>query len=388
MVTGQKADLMDFIRHLCTAIANATLYSPGHRQVRRLCETALANLRDAMAVGPEVSLLMVDDELIFDGSPLESTMHVTRLTQVLKARGLGHLKIRLGVTEAELLSLVEVLSGPAGEAAELVSTEHVRFGRVEVRYDEPGAAAAGEGGIRTLPALDDIPVEERGRFEELYEEARRHQKLNVKGISEIVSGFVKTFSQEADPLLTLAPLRALDEYTFTHSTNVCILNLAQAMALGIEGSLLHDIGIAAMLHDIGKLFIPEEVLNKTGKLDEREWEIVEQHPAKGAQHLLDTPGVPRLAVVTAFEHHLKYDFSGYPRVAPGWQQSLCSQMTTVSDVFDALRTRRAYRGALEHEEISGILLGMAGTGLHPVLTRNFLKILGRMNREKATEPPR
>ncbi|BCR03753.1 HD family phosphohydrolase [Desulfuromonas versatilis] len=378
MSTGQRADLMDFIRHLVTAMATATLYSPQHRQVSRLREAALASLRDALNAGPDISLMLVDEELIFDGTPLTTSMHVVKLTQAMKARGLGHLKIRQGIGDEEVMRLITQLAKSADADTELISTEYLRFGKVQVRFGQSGEGEWEGAEILAIPELGEIPDEERFRFEELYDEARRHNKLNVKGISEIVTSFIQTFSREADPLLTLAPLRALDEYTFTHSTNVCVLNLAQAMAMGISGARLHDIGIAAMLHDIGKVFIPEEILNKAGKLDETEWELMQQHPLKGAQHLLDTPGVPRLAVVTAFEHHLKYDFTGYPKVAAGWEQNLCSQMTTISDVFDALRTKRAYRGAMDYEKISAILLEMAGTELHPTLTRNFLKVLGRV----------
>ena len=196
---------------------------------------------------------------------------------------------------------------------------------------------------------------------------------------DIVGGFIKAFRQEAGSLLAFAPLRSMDEYTFTHSTNVCVLNLAQAMALGIDGPLLHDIGIAAMLHDIGKLFIPEEILNKPGKLTDAEYEIIKQHPLQGAQHLLDTPGVPRLAVVTAYEHHMKYDYSGYPEAPAGWEQNLCSQMTTISDFFDALRTKRAYRGAVGWEHVAMSMNDLAGTDFHPVLAKNFLSIMARLH---------
>jgi HD-GYP domain-containing protein (c-di-GMP phosphodiesterase class II) len=195
---------------------------------------------------------------------------------------------------------------------------------------------------------------------------------------EIVSGFIDAFRQEGDSMLAMASLRSTDEYTFTHSTNVCILNIAQAMSLGIDGQLLHDIGIAAMLHDIGKLFIPEEILTKKDTLTVEEFAIIKQHPALGARHLLDTPGVPRLAITTAYEHHLKYNLSGYPAVQADWQPNLCSQMTMISDFFDALRTRRSYREPMKLRRIARMMWDMMGTDLHPVLTRNFLKILSRL----------
>jgi HD-GYP domain-containing protein (c-di-GMP phosphodiesterase class II) len=167
----------------------------------------------------------------------------------------------------------------------------------------------------------------------------------------------------------------MDMYTFTHSINVCILNLAQAMSLRIEGQSLHDIAIAAMLHDIGKLLLPVDIINKQGALDDAEWVLIKQHPVKGAQYLLDSSGIPRLAVVTAFEHHLRFDQKGYPKVPKDWQQNLCSHMTTVSDIFDAMHTKRSYRKSLEAEEIASIMGSVMGVDLHPLLTKNFFHIL-------------
>ncbi len=214
-------------------------------------------------------------------------------------------------------------------------------------------------------------------FLEMYEGVQKRKRLDVVGISEVVTVFIDAFASDADPLLALAPLRAMDEYTYTHSTNVCVLNLAQATAMGITGTLLHDIGIAAMLHDVGKLFIPEEVLNKTEKLTEDEWAIIRQHPVTGAHYLLDIPGVPRLAVVTAFEHHMRYDLKGYPPVKVNWQQNLASQMTAISDTYDSLRTKRIYRGSKEFQHVETVLRGAAGSQLNPQLVENFLQIMAR-----------
>ncbi len=184
-----------------------------------------------------------------------------------------------------------------------------------------------------FPSLAGIQEEELSEFIDRYRAARKRQRLNVVGISDIVTGFVEAFSCKTDPLLALAPLRGLDEYTYTHSTNVCVLNLAQARLLGIEGQALHQIGIAAMLHDVGKLFVPVEILQKPARRNDKEWAIMQDYPRKGAEYLFATPGVPRLAVVTAYEHHMRYDGAGYPKVSRPWQQHLVSQMTTISDFF-------------------------------------------------------
>jgi HD-GYP domain-containing protein (c-di-GMP phosphodiesterase class II) len=227
--------------------------------------------------------------------------------------------------------------------------------------------------------LDDVSSEELAKIMEAYEAVSHNRKLNVVGLSEIVTEFVDIFSSYADPLLTLVPLRSMDEYTFTHSLNVCLLNIGQATALGIDGPLLHDIGLSAMLHDIGKLFLPEEVLNKSGRLDSEEWELLKEHPVKGAEYLVKTPGVPRMAVANAYEHHMRFDQRGYPTVSNDWQQSLSSQITAISDTYDALRTHRPYRTPMDVDEVLVNISNLAGTQLHPLLVENFLRLMKRVH---------
>lgn len=377
-MSGNNAEyLLAFIRSLTTAISNSLLYSPEHHQVTRLCESAHKDLLAAIANDQELSLLLIDDELIYKEHPLPYSMYQNRFCQALKNRGISHLRLMGSITRNDIMMLIKMLSSPVSSLDEIRSSDNVRFGKVGIRLISDESSDSNlPGRIISIP---DVPFEELATFMEIYEEARQNKKINIVGISDIVSCFISTFKQVSDPLLALAPLRAMDEYTFTHSTNVCILNLAQAMSLGINGPLLNDIGIAAMLHDLGKLYVPEEVLSKPGKLDDREWELIKQHPVKGAERLLNTPGVPRLAVVTAYEHHMKFNLSGYPSVSPGWKQNLCSQMTTISDFFDALRTKRAYRDSMEFSKIAGIMMEISGSDLHPVLTRNFLSIISRLS---------
>jgi HD-GYP domain-containing protein (c-di-GMP phosphodiesterase class II) len=380
MEAQQSTNLHSFIRSLVSAVANAALYSLDHQQVTRLTEAAHSSLVRYLASDEELALLLVDDQLVCCGSPLEGSLYFGRMVYFLRSHGVGHATFVRGVELHELLALIASLAKPLPEGQKLQPSPHIRLGQVDVQLGLGGTEEGQEELRRRIPDLADIPGEELALFLEMHEGVKKHKRLNVTGISEVVSGFVTSFHEVSGPLMALAPLRALDEYTFTHSTTVCVLNLAQAMSLGIEGQLLHDIGVGAMLHDIGKLYIPEEVLRKPGNLSDWEWQLIHQHPVKGAQYLLDTPGVPRLAVVAAFEHHMKYNQSGYPRVPDGWVQSLCGYMTTISDVFDALRTRRAYRGAVDFERVATIMGELSGTDLHPFLTQNFLKLLAAMGK--------
>jgi len=366
------------IRQLSTAMSTASLYNAEHQQVLRLCRGAHDSLGEALAEENELSLMRVDDQLAVAGQPLADSLYMDRFSRMLKTCGIGHIKFLKGLPVEELQQMVGAL---ARRNTTVRSSDHLRLGQVEVRY------RGHSGGANMLSSqvsqiLDEISGEELARIMEVYEAVSHNRQLHVVGLSEIVSEFIDIFSSHADPLLAIVPLRSMDEYTFTHSLNVCLLNIAQATALGITGSLLHDIGLSAMLHDVGKLFLPEEVLNKPGKLDPEEWKLLKEHPVKGAEYLVKTPGVPRMAVVSAYEHHMRFDLRGYPSVNSDWPQNICSQMTAISDTYDALRTKRPYRTPLEVDEVLANISQLKGAQLHPLLVENFLRLMKRVHPEQ------
>jgi HD-GYP domain-containing protein (c-di-GMP phosphodiesterase class II) len=342
--------------------------------VKRLSSLAYACICRLLEDTSEFSLMVIDNEIVINGTPQELNLFQDRLIRILKSRGIGVIKVLRGITSEELDTFISGLARQLGENREIASSAHLRLGQVEVRLGSGGAGKEGSVSPQRLQ-LPDMPKEELARLMEIYTMVKRQQKLKIAGIYEIVSGFVDVFRQEGKPLLVMAALRDTDEYTFTHSTNVCILNMAQAMALGIDGQLLNEIGVSAMLHDIGKLFIPEEILTKKEKLSDEEFDLMKSHPVKGARYLLETPGVPRMAAITAYEHHAKFNLMGYPKLPSDWRQTLCSHMTTISDIFDALRTRRSYREPMELGQISAMMESMMGSDLHPQLTGNFLNII-------------
>jgi HD-GYP domain-containing protein (c-di-GMP phosphodiesterase class II) len=384
-MSTQRVTTEEFMRYLLSACANAALYGMEHQQVTRLCDESFTRLDEALcSAGSDGLLLMVvDNELILNGEPLENNLFLNRFAEILAARSIGHIRFLQGVSRQEVGAMITALSNLSDKGATPEQSEHIRYGTVEVRQgneeDSTVSDLAQQERIRQL--LKNLTIEEVDRFSEIYDSVRRHQKMKISGITRIVTGFIDSFRRQGEGLMILAALRNTDEYTFTHSTNVCILNLAQARALGIEGQQLQEIGIAAMLHDIGKMFIPEEILAKPEKLTVEEMELMKEHPVKGAKFLLKQQGVPHLAVVTAYEHHMRCDLGGYPTVTSGWQLNLCSHMTMISDFFDALRTRRPYREPMDLQSISGMMLDMMGTGFHPALARNFLRIITHLQNE-------
>jgi len=371
------AEIQHFVRYVVSAVASASLYSADHRQVHRLGGEAFAYLQAALATEEEIVLLLIEDELVCNKIPLDGSLYLSKFIKIFHEKGIEHLKFLRQVKFDELRLLIVSLSRQTGTVPGVRSSAHIQLGRLGMRTGSADAGKVVEDDKKVSLSFEEISRFEKEVFAEIYDCSMEKKAFGMAGINEIVTASIHAFEKMSGSLKLLEKLLALGEYTFTHSTNVCILNLAQAKSIGIEGRLLHDVGVAALLHEIGKLSVPEEILSKPGALSSEERGLIHQHPVQGAHYLLDMPGVPKLAVVCSFEHHMKYDGTGYPKVSVGWSQNLCSQITAVSDYFDALRTNRSYRGALEYATVAAMMVEASGTYLHPLLTRNFLNILGR-----------
>jgi len=292
-----------------------------------------------------------------------------------------------GLTKPELQSLINDLA--SSDTVSVRSTPSIKLGKVELRVkkdDEGGAdalSALAEGAAVSLPGVSQEALQkllaltgsELDALKELYLSVRKHKKIDVRGVDEMVKGFIHGFRREINPLSLLASLKSVHEYTFTHVTNVCILAMGQAETLGFNGEHLHQIGVASLLHDVGKVFIPEEILNKPGKLSQDERKIIETHTVKGARYLMGIEGIPKLAVLSAMEHHLKYDGSGYPSIKGGWRPNIVSQLISVADVFDAMRSKRSYQGALPMQKIAEVLNNGKGTSFNPQLVDHFFRLI-------------
>ena len=378
-MNSRKRDLINnFLRTFIPAVTHAHQYTTAHKLTATAINTAYTHLLEAIGKDQSIAFMIIDDRVIMYDEPLEDTLFSSRFVRIFKNRGIQHIRILQGITEEEMAALIEILTARSPLSDDMDYLPNVQLGKVSIGYK----AEEGGGGYAIGGAGDthfgNIQANGLNLTSDIYSAVKKNGKLPLSEIRNTVTDMITAIRHESSVLLTFSPLRILDEYTFTHSTNVCVLNLAQAMALGIKGDALRDIGVAALLHDTGKLYVPEEILNKPGKLNDTEWEMIRSHPQRGAEYLLDNPGIPPLAVVVAYEHHMQYDNSGYPQVPKDWRQNICSQMTTISDFFDAMRTKRIYRDALETKIIADQMAKMSGTSLNPILTKNFLILIEKM----------
>ncbi len=206
------------------------------------------------------------------------------------------------------------------------------------------------------------------------------KKVNFRRARRVVQNLVNTVSEDDFFLLALTSIKNYDEYTFNHSSNVAVYSIALGQRLGLNRQDLADVGLAGLLHDIGKTMVPPEILNKPGRLDPDEWEKMKDHSVYGAEALLRgsqiTDSVIRYVLV-AFEHHLRLDLDGYPDLMDRRELSLFSKIVAIADSFDALTTSRPYRstGYKPHEAL-GIMMEGQGTLFDPVLLKIFVNAIG------------
>jgi putative nucleotidyltransferase with HDIG domain len=158
--------------------------------------------------------------------------------------------------------------------------------------------------------------------------------------------------------------------------NVSILTMGQARGLGVDGALLREFGLAALMHDIGKVKTPTEILNKPERLDDGEFAVLKRHTVDGAEILRKTPEIPALAPIVAFEHHLRADGSGYPASVLRPRLNLATMLCGIADVYDAMRSQRVYQEAFPTDRILAVLQRNDGTQFDQHLVRRFSQLVG------------
>jgi len=277
-----------------------------------------------------------------------------------------------GITADETASFIHAVAalGKNAAADDAWSFPHIRVGRI-VTEDRVSDGIGGD-----IAAIRQLYSKAVTAAEAAWESAATEGQPDLPAALQAVEGLADAVTQNRTALVALTAMRNYDNYTFTHMVNVSILTMGQARALGIEGRLLREFGLSALMHDIGKVRTPKEVLNKPDKLTDAEFEIMRRHTVDGAEILRRTPEMPILAPVVAFEHHLRMDGTGYPFGAKRSQLNLGTMMCGIADVYDAMRSQRAYQQAFPTDRILAVLKRNDGTQFDQNLVRRFVQLLG------------
>jgi putative nucleotidyltransferase with HDIG domain len=364
----------DLVRRLANALRGTDLYAPTHPVVQRSLDALLAAATEALHAAPSVVIGFIGDEVVVEGKRLaRGSAALVGFARDLRERGVEKITFSRGLSRDELRNLIAAFSDrtsptPLPDRLAPRGVGHIALGRIvveDVSDDQAGIAAA--------QRVYSTAVE---TAETLWQAAKAGDQPDPGAARKIIDGLARMVTQDRTSLMALTALKKYDNYTFTHMVNVAALAMAQARALNIEGTLLREFGFAALMHDIGKVNTPLEVLNKPDKLTKEEFTIMKRHVVDGAHILRRTPEMPALAPIVAFEHHLKQDLSGYPENIGSRKLNLCTMIVSIADVFDALRSNRPYRQGLATSRIRAIMGEQENPAFSQPLLKRFVNLMG------------
>lgn len=210
---------------------------------------------------------------------------------------------------------------------------------------------------------------------DMFSEARMGRAVSMETASAVVSEITASVERHPLALITLARLKTSDDYTYMHSVAVCAMMVALARELGMNGDEVRHAGTAGLLHDVGKMMVPDVILNKPGALSDSEFAVIKSHPAKGAEILVQAGDVSGEVIDVCLHHHEKYDGSGYPHSLRADQISRLSRMGAICDVYDAITSNRPYKKGWGPAESLQRMAQWKGH-FDPVLFQAFIKTIG------------
>jgi len=387
---GAQKHARSFVVAMNSAIRAVRLYPVENAAVQKAI-AELGNSADRVRGGEgQCAMRRVGDYLFVNDTRLRLTFDnyaaVASLLGMFREAGVGGIGLYDRPQPRAWVVLLSFLQSPP-----LEYPEEERLAQLESRLE-----AAQVPDFELFPATDDadeiehdLDTKERARqtyvrsldvTREVITSARIGRSPGLKRVKRAVQGIVDSILTDSASMIGLTTLRDFDEYTFVHSVNVCILAVALGRRLGLSKIQLLDLGLAALLHDIGKSRVPLDLLNKRGQLEPAERSVLQTHTWQGVLALFALPngGVrPWRSMTAAYEHHMRTDLSGYPKVSRARKLSLYSKIIAVADGFDAATTTRVYQDAPWSP--ADVLRGMRDNprlGLDPVVVKAFINLTG------------
>lgn len=361
-----------FLTSLGQALATMALYPAGHPARERVVDAAFEQLQRLMQEDPTPRILFIDGEVVYSRQVLRQMSEWEWGIRLADA-GIQRLEFLGQITGDEfdgfLADVYQRLSPdtPDTSAARQMTATNIRYGPVGVRGADTSMAAEAVATATIAYSLQD----EVHAIEWMHEEVKHTGNLPLREAHAVVRSLSLAMHSQGAIFLPLLELKQFDQYTTTHCSNVAVLSMGLAEHLGLASEHVRGVGVAGLLHDLGKIRIPKEILVKPGKFTEEERSMMQAHPVEGARIILSRERSLDLAAVVAYEHHVMLNGGGYPALRFQRDCHYASKLVHVCDVYDALRTDRPYRGALPSEEALSYLAEKAGTEFDPDLVRAF-----------------
>lgn len=363
-----------FLNAFAQALSTMGLYPEGHQRRERVLDTAFEKLQLLLSEEAHPSFSFLGDEVVYQERPLRELRDWDWSSRMAGA-GMQRLQFDESVTRDELEEFLDTVlarlsaRGPDTTEARQMRPGGIRFGTLGIR----GAEDAAEDVLTATIAL--TLREEAETIRWLHAELSAGRSLPLSEAEAVVRALSVAMHGDQAIMLPLLTLRNFDEYTTTHSLNVCVLAMAAAEWLGLGGRDVRSCGVAGLLHDLGKVKVPIEVLTKPGKLTPQERTIMNNHPVEGARLILASDANLDLAAVVAYEHHIMLNGGGYPKLTYDRPCHHISKLVHVCDVYDALRTKRPYRDAWPSAQVLAYLEERSGTEFDGELAHAFTQMM-------------
>lgn len=298
----------------------------------------------------------------------------------LKKRGIGALTFKAPVRSDDLIFLAYSIRGGA-EASEIQSALESKLTKC---ISIGGPLFFGKGDyLVDVEDMRKVAVRSYTRALAVVKEIEGHAKsgkpINMKKAKRVIHDIVDNILKDEGYILGFTTLKDFDSYLYNHTVNTVILSIAIGKRINLSKHQLGKLGIAALLHDIGKVEIPFSILNKPSEFSPKEWDIIMSHPVEGAKTLMGLCGLSDISIIsmlTCLEHHLNYDYTGYPRLSKGRTPNLFSRIINIADHYDAMTSGKVYgRIAYSPEKALRFMYEKRGEYFDPVLTKVFINTL-------------
>src|SRR5256885_4479259 len=369
-----SGDPARFLNAFAQALAAMALYRDGHPARERALDVAYQQIQDLQSDTARPLFTFLGDEVVFGRLPLRE-LKAWDWGKRLAEAGIQRLEFDDSVSREDFEGFLEEVLARLTLSA--ISTEARQMRRSSIRFGAVGLKGEHELAPEPLPTatISFSLGEEVDTVQWLQREVQTTGAVPLTEAEAVVRSLAVAMHGGRQVMMPLLQLKEFDQYTTTHSMNVAVLSMALAEFLGLSATDVRTFGTAGLLHDIGKIKIPLEVLTKPGKLTVEERALMNEHPAAGARILLEVEEDLDLAAIVAYEHHIMINGGGYPALRYARDCHHASKLVHVCDVYDALRTRRPYRDAWSFEKTLGYLADRSGLEFNPELVVAFTRMM-------------
>jgi len=385
------SDPVRMLTTLAKALSAMGLYQPGHPARERAVDVAYEELIRLQRSDPYAQFSFLGDEVVFGQAALRE-MGAWDWGRKLASVGIQRLEIVNMVSREEYADFLDdVVSRLATATAPSTAEarpgggrrQSIRFGAIGIRGEVPQIREESRDGAPGTRIAYDLGAE-ADAVRWMHDEVATRGELPLMEAEAVVRSLAVAMHGDSQMVLPLVQMKEFDQYTTTHSLNVSVLTMALAEHLRLSATDVRTFGVAGLLHDLGKVRIPKDILVKPGKLTEAEREVMQRHPVDGARLIVASDKNLDLAAVVAYEHHIMLDGGGYPKPHYGRGCHHASELVHVCDVYDALRTNRPYREAWESERVLTYLGERAGKEFDPKVVHSFIEMVRGWDQRVAT----